>query len=344
MGSAASFSDIREFVLRNKAGMTVRITNYGAIITSVLVPDRSGQMGDVVLGHTTLGGYLNANDKPYLGAIVGRYGNRIAGGRFTLDGKEYVLAKNNDNNHLHGGLCGFDKRVWEVVSDGNPLVLRYVSADGEEGYPGEVDLTVAYGLTEDNAITIDYKATSTKPTPFNPTNHSYFNLKGEGEGTVLDHVLSINADRFTPVNANLIPTSELASVEGSPFDFRAPKPIGRDIGQGHEQLKFGAGYDHNWVLNKGSEELSSAAIAYEPITGRVLEVLTTEPGVQFYTGNFLDGTLVGKSGKNYVRRGGFCLETQHFPDSPNHLEFPSTILRPGQEFRSSTQFRFSVRQ
>lgn len=339
-----SFSDVREFTLKNKAGMKVRITNYGAIITSIQVPDRDGKLADVALGYNTLGGYLNANDKPYLGAIVGRYGNRIAKGRFSKDGKEYVLATNNFENHLHGGLCGFDKRVWEVVSEGNPLVLRYVSKDGEEGYPGELDLTVKYGLTEKNEITIDYSATSTKPTPFNPTNHTYFNLKGEGEGTILEHVLTLNADRYTPVDKGLIPTGQIATVEGTPFDFRIAKPIGRDVAQQNQQLEFGLGYDHNWVLNRKGEGLELAASVYEPTSGRVLEVLTTEPGIQFYCGNFLDGSLTGKSGKNYLHRGGFCLETQHYPDSPNQPNFPSTWLNPGQKFKSSTLFRFSVRK
>lgn len=344
MASENSFSDIREFTLKNKAGMTVRITNFGAIITSVLVPDRDGKLGDVVLGFNTIGGYLNASDKPYLGAIVGRYGNRIAKGRFTLEGKEYKLAVNNGENHLHGGIWGFDKRVWEAVSEVNPLVLRYVSADGEEGYPGQVDLTVKYALTEQNEITIDYSATSTKATPFNPTNHSYFNLKSEGEGTILDHELTIHADRYTPVDKGLIPTGELTPVESTPFDFRKPKAIGRDIGLPHEQLAFGGGYDHNWVLDRKGDGPELAATAYEPTTGRVLEVLTTEPGVQFYCGNFLDGSLRGKSGKAYLHRGGFCLETQHFPDSPNQPKFPDTVLKPGEQFKSSTVFRFSVRK
>lgn len=343
MGSRDSFSGVGEFTLRNQSGMAVRITNYGAIVTAVQVPDRSGTMADVVLGYSKLGDYINANDKPYFGAVVGRYGNRIAGGRFSRDGKEYILAKNNGENHLHGGFYGFDRRVWEVVSEGNPLVLRYVSREGEEGYPGEVDLTVAYGLTEQNEITIDYRATSTKATPFNPTNHSYFNLKGEGEGTILDHEIAIHADRFTPVNQNLIPTGELASVEGTPFDFRAPKRIGRDLDADDQQLKYGRGYDHNWLLNREPETLALAATAYEPGSGRVLEVLTTEPGMQFYCGNFLDGSLIGKSGKPYLRRGGFCFETQHYPDSPNHPEFPSTWLEPGKEFRSTTWFRFLAR-
>lgn len=339
-----SFSDIQEFTLKNKSGMTVRITNYGAIITSVMVPDRAGKLSDVVLGYNKLSDYLNANDKPYLGAVVGRYGNRIAKGRFSRDGVEYVLKTNDGENHLHGGFCGYDKRVWEVVSKGNPLVLRYVSRDGEEGYPGEVDLTVTYTLTEKNEIQVDYKATSTKPTPFNPTQHSYFNLKGEGEGTILDHVLTINADRYTPVDKGLIPTGELAPVEGTPFDFRSPKAIGRDIGAQHQQLEFGLGYDHNWVLTRKSDGMELAATLFEPASGRVLEVLTTEPGLQFYCGNFLNGTLVGKAGKAYVHRGGLCLETQHFPDSPNQPNFPSTWLEPGKEFRSSTIFRFSTRK
>ncbi|MFZ4778911.1 MAG: aldose epimerase family protein, partial [Terrimicrobiaceae bacterium] len=340
-----SFGDVREFILRNSSGMEARITNFGAIITSVNVPDRAGRFADVVLGHDTLGGYLNANAKPYLGAVVGRFGNRIAGGRFVQDGKEYPLAKNNGPNHLHGGVCGFDKRVWEVVAEENPLVLRYVSQDGEEGYPGELDVTVSYALGEKNEIVIDYAATTTKPTPVNLTNHSYFNLKGEGEGTILDHEIQINADRFTPVGADMIPTGAIAPVSGTAFDFRTAKPIGRDIGNDEEQLKFGGGYDHNWILNRsgGSNNPVHAASVFEPSTRRVLEVYTTEPGVQFYAGNSLDGSVLGKSGKPYLRRGGLCLETQHFPDSPNHPDFPSTRLDPGAHFRSTTVFQFSVR-
>ena len=341
------FSGIRQYTLRNESGMTIDVTNYGAIITSIYVPDRKGAMHDVALGYRRAEDYLNAVDKPYFGAIVGRYGNRIAGGQFTIEGETYTLAKNNGPNHLHGGIAGFDKVVWDVVSVvDNSIQLHYLSKDKEEGYPGNLDITVTYTVPMDqNDIVIDYHATTDRTTPINLTQHTYFNLTGEGRGTILDHELKMTASHYTPVDKGLIPTGELASVQGTPFDFTTAKPIGRDLGLDHEQLRFGGGYDHNWVLDipPAKGELTLAAEVYEPTSGRVLRVFTTEPGIQFYSGNFLDGRLTGKSGKAYVHQGGFCLETQHFPDSPNQPSFPSTLLKPGEEFRSQTKFKFSAR-
>lgn len=341
------FDSIQLYTLKNENGMTVKVTNYGAIITSIIVPDRAGKMADVALGYNRVEDYINAVDKPYFGAVVGRYGNRIANGQFTLDGETYSLLKNNGENHLHGGAIGFDKVVWEAEYDktANKISLSYVAQDMEEGYPGNLQINVTYRLTDDNSLVVNYHATTDKATPVNVTQHTYFNLKGEGEGTILDHELMLNAKRYTPVDQGLIPTGKLPAVAGSPFDFTSAKPIGRDIEQDDEQLKFGLGYDHNWVLDKNgqADQLTLAARVYEPTTGRLLEVHTTEPGIQFYCGNFLDGRLKGKSGKPYIHRGGFCLETQHFPDSPNQANFPSTILRPGDEYSSQTVFNFGVR-
>jgi aldose 1-epimerase len=299
------------------------------------------------LGYNCVEDYINAVEKPYFGAVVGRYGNRIAGGKFSIDGNEYTLPTNNGPNSLHGGYYGFDKVVWEAEPVGdNGVRLTYQARDTEEGYPGNLTVTVTYTLNDENEIVVEYTATTDKPTPVNLTQHAYFNLKGEGEGTILDHELLINADRYTPVDENLIPTGELAPVASTPFDFRSSKPIGRDLGADHPQLKIGGGYDHNFVLNRrgGGQELDLAARLYEPKSGRVLEVLTTEPGVQFYSGNFLTGNITGKRGKAYAHRGALCLETQHFPDSPNHPEFPSTILRPGETLESKTVFRFTVKE
>ena len=341
------FDSIKLYTLKNDNGMTVKVTNYGAIITSIVVPDRDGKMADVALGYHRVEDYINAVDKPYFGAIVGRYGNRIAGGEFTLDGETYSLLKNNGDNHLHGGAIGFDKVVWDADYDAskNTITLSYLAKDKEEGYPGNLQLTVTYTLRSDNSLVVDYHATTDKATPINVTQHTYFNLKGEGEGTILDHELMLAASKYTPVDKGLIPTGELPSVKGTPFDFTSAKAIGRDIGQEHEQLEFGLGFDHNWVLDKDGRagELTLAARVHEPTTGRVMEVHTTEPGIQFYCGNFLDGRLKGKSGKPYLHRGGFCLETQHYPDSPNQPNFPSTILKPGQQHRSQTVFKFSAR-
>ncbi len=330
------------YTLTNASGMQAAITNYGAILVSLKVPDRQGKLGDVVLGFDTLDGYFK---KPsYFGAIVGRYGNRIGQGKFQLDGHSYTLAKNNNGQHLHGGDRGFDKVVWNVeaaVDRNEPqLVLRHVSKDGEEGYPGTLDVTVTYTLTDANELKIAYHATTDKPTVVNLTNHSYFNLACGGN--ILDHLLMIDADRFTPVDKGLITTGELRPVKGTPFDFTKPTAIGARINGDDEQLKRGLGYDHNWVLNSDGRKMTLVARVTEPVTGRVMEILTTEPGLQFYSGNFLDGGNIGKGGVPYNYRCGFCAETQHFPDSPNKPNFPSTVLRPGQTYDTTTIYRFST--
>ncbi len=346
--TTSDFNNIKLYTLKNSQGMVIKVTNYGAIITSIIVPDKNGKLDDVALGYHHLESYINAVDRPYFGAVVGRYGNRIANGAFTIDGQKYELAINNKPNSLHGGIVGFDKVVWDAKLDeaNNAITLSYLAKDKEEGYPGNLDVKVTYKLTNDNKIEVTYDATTDKATPVNLTQHTYFNLKGEGNGTILDHELMINADQFTPVGATLIPTGQLANVEGTPFDFRKAKPIGRDISQEHEQLTFGGGFDHNWVLKKPVQpgQMQLAAEVYEPSSGRVLTVTTTEPGVQFYCGNFLDGRLKGKSGKPYVNRGGFCLETQHYPDSPNQPNFPNTILKPGEKYHTTTTFAFSVKK
>jgi aldose 1-epimerase len=341
--------DVFLYSLENRNGVRVEITNYGGTIVRWLVPDRNGKLEDITLGFNTIGDYLQKS--PYFGCLIGRYGNRIANGQFQLDGVTYTLAKNNDPGgmpcSLHGGIKGFDKKVWDakIIKDetGKGLELHTLSKDGEEGYPGNLDVTVTYHLTQDNKLIIDYKATTDKATPVNLTNHTYFNLKGEGNGDILDHVLMIKASSMTPVNAGLIPTGEIAPVEGTPFDFREPHPIGERIAQDDQQLKFGLGYDHNWVLDNQSGDMALAATVYEPESGRFMEVFTSEPGLQFYCGNFLDGTLVGKSGKNYVHRGGLCLETQHYPDSPNQPHFPDTVLRPNEVYLTRTVYQFSVK-
>jgi len=321
----------------------VRITNFGATITAIRTPDRSGQLGDIVLGFDDFKGYLG--NAPFFGVVVGRYGNRIAKGQFSLDGHKYTLAKNNGENHLHGGLAGFDKKVWTprvLESGAGPsLQLTYVSKDGEEGYPGTLTATVIYTLTAKNELTIAYSATTDKKTVVNLTNHSYFNLAGSGD--ILSHEVQIDADRFTPVDRTLIPTGELRPVAGTPFDFTKATVVGARIDQKDEQIQFGNGYDHNWVLNHTSGTMGLAARVSDPSSGRVLEVSTTEPGVQFYTGNFLDGTVTGKGGRVYQKRTGLCLETQHFPDSPNHPAFPTTTLEPGQTYATMTTFAFRVR-
>ena len=347
LAQVKDFDSIKLYTLKNESGMTVRVTNYGAIVTSIIVPDRNGKQADVALGYDRVEDYINAVDKPYFGAVVGRYGNRIAKGEFTLDGETYSLLKNNGENHLHGGAIGFDKVVWTVDEyvEGQALTLSYLAKDKEEGYPGNLQLKITYTLADDNSLVVDYHATTDRATPVNVTQHTYFNLKGEGQGTILDHQLMLNAKKFTPVDESLIPTGEMPTVAGTPFDFTTPKAIGRDIGQQNEQLVFGLGYDHNWILDTDGKEgeLSLAAQVHEPSSGRVMEIYTTEPGIQFYCGNFLDGRLRGKSGKPYVHRGGFCLETQHFPDSPNQPNFPSTILKPGETYDSKTVFKFSAK-
>jgi aldose 1-epimerase len=332
------------YTLTNANGLVAQISNYGGIMVSLTVPDRDGKQEDVVLGFDTLEGYARHN--LYFGCVVGRYANRIAGGRFTLDGVEYTLAQNDGDNHLHGGIRGFDKVVWEAEaiegSDGMGLALTYLSADGEEGYPGNLSVKVVYTLTNDDALQIEYLATTDKATVVNLTNHSYFKLDGARSENTLGHVLMINADRFTPVDETLIPTGELRSVKGTPMDFTQPTVIGARIEQDDEQLRLGNGYDHNWVLNHGGGSLALAARVYEPVTGRAMEVHTTEPGLQFYTGNFLDGSATGKGGRVYNKRHALCLETQHFPDSPNQAHFPSPILRPGETYEQTTLYRFSA--
>jgi len=329
---------VRIYTLTNKTGVEVKITNFGGRIVSLRVPDKEGAMGEVVVGFDSLEGYLNEN--PYFGALIGRYANRIGHAQFTLDAVLYHVPKNDGDNSLHGGTRGFDKVVWtpRELKDGG-LELVYLSKDGEEGYPGNCKVTVVYHLTDSNELRVDYAATTDKDTVVNLTNHSYFNLKGSGD--ILGHVLTLSADRFTPVDSGLIPTGELKAVAGTPFDFRKPTAIGARIENDDEQLKLGKGYDHNWVLTRTGTSLTLAARVTEPSTGRVMEVFTTQPGIQFYTGNFLDGTIKGKGGQPILRRTALCLETQHFPDSPNKPAFPSTELKPGVEFNSTTVFHFT---
>ena len=332
------------YTLTNRRGSEVKITNYGGIITSLKVADRTGKRDDIVLGFDNLDDYLRGG--PYFGALVGRYGNRIAKGHFTLNGKQYTLAVNNGENHLHGGIKGFDKVVWEArilkVPNGAALRLTYLSKDGEEGYPGNLSVKVIYTLTNANELKIEYWATTDRDTVVNLTSHSYFNLAGQGNGDILNHQLLINARRFTPTDAGSIPTGELKSVKGTPFDFTSAFRVGDRINDDDQQLKFGKGYDHNFVLNGRMGSLRQAAVVYEPNSGRLMEVWTTEPGIQFYSGNFLDGTLTGKDGKVYRERYGLCLETQHFPDSPNKPSFPTTVLRKGQRFHTLTIHKFKV--
>ncbi|GGY86101.1 aldose 1-epimerase [Cellvibrio zantedeschiae] len=333
------------FTLTNANGLVVKITNFGGIITEIHAPDKHGQFADINLGFDHIEPYYK--EAPYFGALIGRFGNRIARGKFTLDGKTYELATNNGNNHLHGGLVGFDKVVWDAstfeTANSVGITLKYLSVDGDQGYPGNLNVTVVYELTNTNEILVKYHAVTDKATPVNLTQHAYFNLAGKG-GDILNHEIMINADRFTAIDDEAIPTGDLPSVEGTPFDFRSPRLIGERINDDHEQLKNGNGYDHNFVLNKAhAKELSLAARVLEKNSGRVLEVFTQEPGVQFYTGNWMDGSLTGKNW-NYTRRCGFCLEPQHFPDSPNQPQFPNTILRPGEEYTSVMSYKFSVAQ
>lgn len=345
-GTTAQKDTVEIFTLTNAGGVEVKAMTYGGIITSLKTPDRDGNLADIVLGFHELAPYLAGT--PYFGAIIGRYGNRIGGAQFQLDGTVYTLAANDGPNHLHGGVSGFDKVVWEGDAFQNDtaagVVFEYTSHGGEEGYPGTLQVRVTYTLTDENELSVDYRATTDHATPVNLTQHSYFNLAGPGSGDILGHQLMLAADHFTPVDATLIPTGEIASVEGTPFDFRTPHPIGQRISADHPQLEFGGGYDHNWVLNgTPAGEMTLAARVFEPASGRTLEILTTEPGIQFYSGNFLDGTIMGKDGVVYAHRTGFCLETQHYPDSPNKPQFPSTILRPGEEYRTTTLFRFGAR-
>jgi len=333
------------YVLTNKSGAEVSITNFGGAVVSLKVPDRNGKLADVVLGYDTADGYVK--DKSYFGALVGRYGNRIAHAQFSLDGKTYTLAKNNGENSLHGGLKGFNKALWKAKilskKDGQSLELSYLSKDGEEGFPGNLKVRVIYTWTDANALIIEDSATTDKKTVVNLTSHSYFNLAGQGSGDILGHQLMIQADKFTPVDPSLIATGELRDVAGTPFDFRKPTAIGARIDQDDEQLKLGGGYDHNFVVRRSADAGESlAARVVEPTSGRVLEVWTTEPGVQFYTGNFLDGKTAGKGGVTYPRRNAFCLETQHFPDSPNQPKFPSVVLAPGARYHTITTYKFSV--
>ena len=344
-GTTPDGTPVDIYTLRNGKGCEARITNYGGTVVSLKMPDRQGQVGDVVLGFDNLSDYVSKS--PYFGSLIGRYGNRIANGKFTLDGKEYTLTANDGPNHLHGGVKGFDKVVWKaqafLMDSHEPvLALQYTSPNGEEGYPGTLDVLARYTLTNDNALRIDFGATTSKDTIINLTHHSYFNLAGQGD--VLSHDVMINALQFTPVNSTLIPTGEIRPVEGAPFDFTTPTAIGARINANDEQLKFAKGYDHNWVINKAPGELGVMARVYEPTSGRILEVLSTEPGLQFYTGNFLDGTLKGKNGQVYGFRSGFCMEPQHYPDSPNQPNFPSVVLKAPDTYKSIIIYRFSVRK
>ncbi|MBT4139329.1 MAG: galactose mutarotase [Candidatus Latescibacteria bacterium] len=340
-GTTTDGQDITQFTLTNSNNCQVKIITYGAIVTSITVPDRNGQMADVVLGHDTLEGYQNT--PAYLGAVVGRYGNRIRNGQFELNGQTYTLATNNGPNHLHGGLQGFDKMVWqaEVDEPTQSVRLTHTSQSGHEGYPGTLTAQVTYTLTDNNALQIKYHATTDQPTIVNLTNHSYFNLAGQG--TIVDHTLKLNASHFTPVDDTLIPTGELRPVQKTPFNFTTPIRIGDRIDANDEQIRQGGGYDHNWVLDAWDQSLKEIAMLRAPHSGRTMTVSTTEPGVQFYTGNFLDGSVVGKGDQTYNKRTGLCLETQHFPNSPNQPNFPSTTLNPGEEYRSETVYTFTTK-
>lgn len=344
-GKTTDGKAVEVYTLTNSADAEAKIINYGGRIVSLKMPDNNGNFEDVVLGYDDLKDY--ENDNAFFGGIIGRYGNRIAKGKFSLNGKEYTLAKNNGENHLHGGIKRFDVSVWTAKSsenkEGAVLELNYLSKDGEEGYPGNLNVKVVYTLTENNELKIEYSATTDRDTVVNLTNHSYFNLRGAGSGTILDHVLTINADKFTPTDETAIPNGELRSVANTPFDFLKPTKIGERINSDYEQIKIGKGYDHNYVLNRTSNELSLAATVFEPTSRRFMEVLTTEPGIQLYSGNYLDGKK-GKNGKIYEFRGAFCLETQHFPDSPNRPDFPTTVLKKGQQYLTTTVYKFSVKK
>ena len=330
------------FTLKNANGLVAQITNYGGKVINLWTPDKNGDYADIVIGYETSAEYLKTTEI-YYGTLIGRYGNRIAKGQFTLNDSVYTLAKNNGENHLHGGIKGFNNVVWDAKkTDDQTLELTYLSVDGEEGYPGNLNVKVVYKLTDENELKVEYWATTDKPTPVNLTQHSFFNLKGAGNGDVNDHIVLIMADSYTPVDSTLIPTGEIATVDGTPFDFRTPTAIGARINDNHIQMKFGNGYDHNWILTKAETGLSYAAKVVEPASGRTLEVFTNEPGMQFYGGNFMSGNDTGKGGKVFAFRGAFCLETQHFPDSPNKPEFPSTILNPGEKYYSVCVYKFGV--
>jgi len=348
LAKTADGQNVDLITLRNASGITLSAISYGGTILTLRTPDRSGQMDDIVLGFDTLAQYEAMAGGPYFGCIIGRYGNRIAKGKFTLDDKPYTLATNNAPNHLHGGVKGWDKKVWASTTfndtRGAGVTFTYTSKDGEEGYPGTVKATVTYTLTDKDELIVDYSATTDKATIINLTQHSYFNLAGAKANDILGHELMINADKYTPVDPTLIPTGELATVSGTPFDFRKLTAIGARIGETNDQLKRGLGYDHNFVLQRAGDGLSLAAKVYEPLTGRTMDITTTEPGIQFYSGNFLDGKLTGKGGRVYPHRSGFCLETQHYPDSPNRPTFPSTTLQPGQDYKTQTVFTFGVQK
>ena len=338
------------YTLRNAHGIEMKVTNYGGIVTSLVVPDRKGVPGDIVLGFNTIDGYTSegyVKGCPYFGALIGRYGNRIGGAKFTLNGKEYLLAKNNGPNNLHGGVRGFDKQIWNAkeVKEKNAvgIELTYVSKAGEEGFPGNLTARVTYWLTDKDEFRIDYSATTDTATVCNLTHHSYFNLGGEGSGDILGTSVTLHAAKFTPVDSTLITTGEMKNVAGTPFDFRKPTLIGAHVNDDDEQLKYGKGYDHNWVIDRKGAGLVLTATAYDSVSGRAMDVLTTEPGIQMYVGNFLDGTLIGKSGKPYTHRSGFCLETQHYPDSPNKADWPSVDLKPGQMYKTTTVYKFYTR-
>ncbi|OGU41368.1 MAG: galactose mutarotase [Ignavibacteria bacterium RIFOXYB2_FULL_35_12] len=344
-GKTKEGTEVFLYTLKNHNNVSVSITNYGGIVTSIKVPDKNGNLSDIVLGYDHVEGYI-INNSPYFGALIGRYGNRIAKGKFSLDGVQYKLATNNGANHLHGGEKGFDKVVWtakELHGKGTVgLELTYICKDGEEGYPGNLNVKVNYSLNNRNELRIDYTATTGKKTIVNLTNHAYFNLKDGGASTILDHQLKINADRFTPIDSTLIPIGKIIPVENSALDFRNFTIIGKRINSKDEQIRFGLGYDHNFVLNGNVNQLKHAATVKEESAGRILEVFTTEPGIQFYSGNFLDGSITGKNNIVYNNRSGFCLEAQHFPDSPNHINFPSTELKPGKVYNSTTIYKFDV--
>jgi aldose 1-epimerase len=343
-GTLPDGREVQRFILKNKNGIEVHVINYGGIITHLKAPDKNGTLEDIVLGYDSVEGYLK--ESPFFGALIGRYGNRIGKGKFTLEGKEYTLVQNNNGQHLHGGTKGFDKVFWEIQplnsEKGQALRLSYLSKDMEEGYPGNLNVTVDYTLTDDNDLKIDYSATTDKKTVINLTQHTYFNLSGNAKRDILDHVLTLHSDEYIPVDKTLIPTGKLAPVNGTPFDFNTPTPVGQRINEKHEQLQIAGGYDHCWVL-AGKDSVKSAGSLYDPTTGRLVEVLTTEPGIQFYSGNFLTGSITGKGGVVYKHRYGLCLETEHFPDSPNQPQFPSVELRPGETYKTQTIYRFGVK-